>query len=69
MKELRFKTTLKCGGCESKVKPELDAISAIESWEVDLESVDKILTVKSKEDVEEKVKAAFDAKGFVAERI
>lgn len=69
MQELKFKTTLKCGGCESNVKPGLDTISEIESWEVDLASADKILTVTATEDVEAQVKAAFEAKGFVAERI
>ena len=49
MKELKFNTNINCMGCVSNVKPILDKESKIINWEVDLNSPDKILTVKSEE--------------------
>jgi hypothetical protein len=40
-----FKTTLRCGACEAKIRPVLDADPAVEAWSVDLKSQDKLLTV------------------------
>ncbi|MPR35879.1 hypothetical protein GBK04_21635 [Cytophagaceae bacterium SJW1-29] len=42
-----FKTNIKCGGCIAAVKPYLDQAEGIENWEVDLQSPDRILTVKT----------------------
>ncbi len=42
-----FKTNIKCGGCIATVKPYLDNAEGIENWEVDLQSPDRILTVKT----------------------
>ena len=47
MQTLKFKTTIKCDGCISKVAPFLNAIKGIDEWNVDLSSSEKILTVKS----------------------
>lgn len=69
MKELKFKTSLKCGGCEEKVTPGLNAIDAIEEWKVDLESADKTLTVKASKDVSKEVKSAVEKVGFEIESI
>lgn len=69
MKELKFKTTLKCGGCEEKVTPGLNAINAIEKWEVDLESDEKALTVKASKDVSGEVIEAVEKVGFEIEKI
>lgn len=66
MIELKFKTTLKCAGCQEKVTEGLNNITAIENWNVDLESAEKTLTVRASEDVESQVKAVFEAKGFEA---
>jgi copper chaperone len=41
-----FKTNIKCGGCVSRVKPHLDGLEEIKSWNIDLESPDRILTVE-----------------------
>lgn len=69
MEELKFKTTLSCGGCESKVRPGLNAIEGIEKWEVDLASADKILTVKATKDVKAEVLEAIEAVGFSATEV
>ncbi len=42
-----FRTNIKCNGCKSKVAAVLDASTAIDSWEVDLDSDSRKLTVKS----------------------
>jgi len=41
-----FKTNLRCSACEEKIRPAFDADPTIESWNVDLASPDKLLTVK-----------------------
>ena len=46
MKTLKFKTNINCGGCIANAKPYLDAVKNLESWEVDTQNPDKILTVK-----------------------
>ena len=40
-----LKTNINCNGCRSRVSPYLDSEENIESWEVDLEDPDKILTL------------------------
>ncbi len=69
MEELRFKTTLKCGGCEEKVTPGLNAIDEVEEWDVDLDSEDKILTVIATKDVSDKIIAVVENVGFEAEKL
>ena len=64
MEELKFKTTLKCGGCEEKVTPGLNAINEVEEWDVDLESLDKILTVVATKDVSSQIIEAVEKVGF-----
>ena len=46
MKTLKFKTNINCGGCIANAKPYLDTVPHVESWEVDTQNPDKILTVK-----------------------
>ncbi len=68
-KEIKFKTTLNCGGCVSKVKSDLDNAEEILEWNVDTDDVDKILTVSSKGITEDEVVAIIESKGFKAEPI
>ena len=44
-KKFRFKTTLKCSGCVSKVTPFLNSLRDVTEWSVDLQHPDKVLTV------------------------
>ena len=67
MKDLKFKTTLSCGGCLTKVTPGMDAIQGIKEWKVDLESADKIMTVKTSEEVIKEIQSVFEEKGFEVE--
>lgn len=65
----RFKTTLNCGGCVSKVKSELDQAAGIEEWEVNIDNPDKILTVKATNIDPNEVVQIVKSKGFQAEKI
>lgn len=47
MNTLKFKTTIKCGGCIATVTPFLNKIEGISNWSVDTNSPDKILTVET----------------------
>lgn len=69
MEELKFKTTLKCGGCEEKVTPGLNAIDEIEEWDVDLDSADRILTVVMTKNVEDRIIEAVEKVGFEITKI
>jgi copper chaperone len=46
MKTLKFKTNINCSACVAKVKPYLDTLDNIASWEVDTANPEKVLTVK-----------------------
>jgi copper chaperone len=69
MEELRFKTTLKCGGCEEKITPGMNAINEVEEWDVDLDSADKILTVVVTKNVEDQIIEAVEKVGFEITKI
>ncbi len=66
---LKFKTNINCMGCVSKVTPELDKLTAIENWEVDIRNKDKVLTVEASSDKENEVIAAVEKAGFKIEKI
>jgi copper chaperone len=67
--ELTFKTTLKCGGCETTVKPYLDALDQIEDWKLDLSVQPKTITVKGEDLQASEIIAAIEKAGFKAELI
>lgn len=69
MKTLKFKTNINCGGCLSKVTPFLNKQEGVESWEVDTNNPDKILTVETDSATEEEVKTILQKVGFKAEKI
>lgn len=66
-KELKFKTNINCSGCLNKVKPYLDQLHGLESWEVDTNNPDKILTVKGVQITEEEIIDTIEEVGFDAE--
>jgi copper chaperone len=63
-----FKTNIKCGGCVGKVKPYLESIKGITSWNVDLASPDRLLTVEGEVSSDAIVKA-LSAAGYHADLI
>lgn len=70
METLKFKTTIKCAGCISKVTPFLNQAAGENNWEVDITNPDKILTIKKdKENREQEVLNAVQKAGYKAEKI
>ncbi|MFP4023442.1 MAG: heavy-metal-associated domain-containing protein [Thiohalospira sp.] len=73
MNTLKFKTNLKCEGCKNSVRPFLNQIDEINSWDVDLSHDDKILTVEantlSEKEIVAKVQEAFNKAGYIAKKI
>ncbi len=66
---LKFKTTLNCGGCVSKVAPALDGAEGVVSWDVDTEHPDKVLSVHSGGATADQVIQLVKSKGFQAESV
>ena len=70
MNVLKFKTTIHCGGCIATVTPALQLIQAIDSWEVDTTTADKILTVRTHTPISaDLIISSLKDKGFQAEPI
>lgn len=67
--EMKFKTSINCGGCVARVTPLLNSAEGIESWSVDTDNPDKILTVKGNGITEDKVVETVKKAGFKIERI
>lgn len=68
MPTLQFKTTINCGGCIKAVTPALNGEQAIERWEVDTASPDKILTVITDLSADQ-VQALVEEAGFEAQAV
>lgn len=69
IKELKFKTNINCSGCVSKVKPFLDKLEGLDSWEVDTENPEKVLSVKISQTTDEEIIYTIEEVGFEAELI
>ena len=69
MSEARFKTTIQCSGCLSKVTLKLNEILEEQSWSVDLESDDRILTVNDDNVSVDAVVSAVKSVGFEIEEL
>ena len=69
METLRFKTSLKCGGCIKAITPGLESINNIEKWSVDLENPDSLLEVISLTDISEKVIESVKKAGYQISRL
>jgi hypothetical protein len=59
-----FKTTLRCGACEAKIRPLFDADPAFEGWKVDLKSPDKLLTVEGQQVDPRHVESLLESVGY-----
>jgi len=69
MSEARFKTTIQCNGCLSKVTPKLNEFLEEQSWSVDLESDDRILIVNDDNVSVDVVVSAVKSVGFEIEEL
>jgi len=67
--KMKFKTNLDCGHCVARVKPFLDKLEGINSWNVDTDNADKILTVESSGATAEQIIDAVEQVGFDIEKI
>jgi len=69
METLKFKTSLKCGGCVNAIKPGLENLDLAGKWTVDLESADKTLQVEAPEEMAEKVMDSVKKAGYLISRL
>jgi copper chaperone len=69
MNTLKFKTTIKCGGCIAIVTPILNQIDGISNWIVDTNSPDKILTVETENVSAEEITNVLKTAGYQANLI
>lgn len=69
METLRFKTSLKCGGCVKAITPGLESLHSIEKWSVDLEDPDKVLEVEASEDISDQVIDSVKKAGYVISQL
>ena len=66
---MKFKTNINCGACVAKVTPILNDNEQIETWSVDTENPEKILTVSGKDVDEEDLIHSLKKIGYKAEKI
>lgn len=66
---LRFKTNLKCSGCVKAITPGLESLNLIESWNVNLESPEKVLEVESETDISDQVMESIKKAGYQISRL
>jgi copper chaperone len=69
MEKLKFKTNINCSGCVKAVTPHLEKTQGINSWKVDTDSPEKILTVDANGANAEDVIDVIEKAGFKAEKI
>jgi copper chaperone len=69
MNTLKFKTTIKCGGCIATVTPFLNKIEGISTWSVDTNSPDKILTIETESVSAEEIESVLKSAGYQAKPI
>ncbi|OFX20673.1 MAG: hypothetical protein A2041_13000 [Bacteroidetes bacterium GWA2_31_9b] len=73
MKTLNFKTSLKCAGCVNAIKPSMDKINEIISWNVDLNNPEKIVEVvtdsANEQELSNNIMQAITLVGYKVEKI
>ncbi|SEL14576.1 heavy-metal-associated domain-containing protein [Parapedobacter koreensis] len=67
--QLKFKTTIHCGGCLAAVTPSLNQAVGEGKWQVDIDNPNKILTVDANAATKETIIAAVGKAGFKAESL
>ena len=68
MNNISFKTNMKCSGCIEKIASSLDDLVGKDHWEVDLENIDKTLTITGENIQEKKIQYAAKKAGLTLER-
>jgi copper chaperone CopZ len=59
-----YRTNLRCAGCLDAIRPHLNALPGIKSWNVDLERTDKPLTVEGENTDSDQVRTAMKKAGY-----
>jgi len=67
--KLQFKTNINCGNCVRSVTNFLNDVPSIETWQVDTDNPEKILTVEGEDVTAEAVIEAVEEAGFDAEAV
>ena len=66
--ETKFKTNIKCSGCVAAVTPFLNEAVGQGAWSVDVNSPDKVLTIKEDKEKDAVINAIQKA-GYKAEQL
>lgn len=69
METLQFKTNINCGSCIAKVTPFLNQLENVETWKVDTNNPEKILTVSGEDLTCELIETAVQQAGFKLEEV
>ena len=71
MTTYQFKTNIRCEGCVAKITPYLQAIQAVDNWQVDLQSPERRLTVRAADNtnINELVTQQIKKAGYQIEQI
>lgn len=69
MSVYKYKTTMSCSGCVSKVEKFLNTEKDILKWNVDLNSPDKILTIETEKINPDEIPALLLKAGYKAEKL
>ncbi|AEE50835.1 heavy-metal-associated domain-containing protein [Haliscomenobacter hydrossis] len=64
MESFKFKTNINCGSCIKAVTGFINEVEGIESWEVDTQNPDKILSVEGKDLQADRIMDAVKDAGF-----
>ena len=65
----RFRTSIMCNGCIAKIKPVLDEAQGIASWQVNLDTPNRVLTIVPDGISEEELLNLVRGAGFTIEHI
>ena len=65
----KFKTNINCGGCVAAVKPILDNIDNLDSWQVDTSSKEKTLTLQCNAETKNAAIQAVENQGFLVNEL
>jgi copper chaperone CopZ len=73
MKTIKFKSSLKCSGCVSAIKPFMDSVPEIDSWSVDLNNPDKVIEIHTLKEYDnslsDKISKGISKIGYTTEKI
>ena len=69
MNLLKFKTSMKCNGCVSKVTPFIHEVEGIKNWKVEFTLPLSTLEVETDYDIEEQIIGAVKKAGYSIEKV